>query len=453
MLPQAFKERMMQLLGDEYDAFIATYDDQDVRGARINTLKINPSDYLDTKRLELEPIPYAHDCYMLISDDVAVGRLPEHHAGIIYMQDPGAMAALGALDIPVGAKVLDLCAAPGGKSGQAAAKIGDTGLLISNEYVPKRAKITVGNLERLGVRNAIVTSLDTKEFKKMYNTFFDVVIADVPCSGEGMFRKNEEAISEWSEDAVALCRERGCGILDNAATLVKDGGYIIYSTCTYSVEENEGAVYGFLENHPDYELVKTRDELIKHTRGGISINNKDMSFARRFYPHVCAGEGQFVAVLKRHCENAKQTILYKGQEKPLSKDDERLVRAFLSEALESIPDIKPCRVGENVVLISHGVPIPPFSVFSAGVLLGELRKGIVSPSHQFFSAYGKYFKRKIELFGNKDLLEKYLSGEEIDARGCENGYAVITFLGAAVGGVKVSAGRAKNHYPKGLRNK
>ena len=129
------------------------------------------------------------------------------------------------------------------------------------------------------------------------------------------------------------------------------------------------------------------------------------------------------------------------------------MRAFLSEALESIPDIKPCRVGENVVLISHGVPIPPFSVFSAGVLLGELRKGIVSPSHQFFSAYGKYFKRKIELFGNKDLLEKYLSGEEIDARGCENGYAVITFLGAAVGGVKVSAGRAKNHYPKGLRNK
>lgn len=453
MLPQAFKERMMQLLGDEYDAFIATYDDQDVRGARINTLKINPSDYLDTKRLELEPIPYAHDCYKLISDDVAVGRLPEHHAGIIYMQDPGAMAALGALDIPVGAKVLDLCAAPGGKSGQAAAKIGDTGLLISNEYVPKRAKITVGNLERLGVRNAIVTSLDTKEFKKMYNTFFDVVIADVPCSGEGMFRKNEEAISEWSEDAVAVCRERGCGILDNAATLVKDGGYIIYSTCTYSVEENEGAVYEFLENHPDYELVKTRDELIKHTRGGISINNKDMSFARRFYPHVCAGEGQFVAVLKRHCENAKQTTLYKGQEKPLSKDDERLVRAFLSETLEIIPDIKPCRVGENVVLISHGVPIPPFSVFSAGVLLGELRKGIVSPSHQFFSAYGKYFKRKIELFGNKDLLEKYLSGEEIDVRGCENGYAVITFLGAAVGGVKVSAGRAKNHYPKGLRNK
>ena len=453
MLPEAFLERMKKLLGDEYEAFLKTYDEPNVRGTRINALKISAKDYTEANRLELEKIPYADDCYRLMNDDITVGKLPEHHAGIIYMQDPGAMAALSAVNIPQGAYVLDLCAAPGGKSGQAAAKIADSGFILSNEYVPKRAKIIVGNFERLGIKNAIVTNLDTKEFKKLYDSFFDIVIADVPCSGEGMFRKNEQAILEWSESTVALCRDRGCEILENAATLVKNGGYIVYSTCTFSIEENEAVVCEFLENHPDYALVKPMDELTTHTRPGININGRDMSFTRRFYPHVSEGEGQFVAVLQRRCETPKQTILYKGQEKPLSKAEEKLIRAFLSEVLEVLPDIKIRKVGENIVLISHGVPIPPFSVFSAGVLLGEVKKGIVQPSHQFFSSYGKYFKHKIELSNNEALLEKYLSGEEIDAPECENGYAVITFLGAAVGGVKVSAKKAKNHYPKGLRSK
>ena len=453
MLPEAFLKRMKSLLGDEYEAFLATFDKPNVRGARINTLKINPEDYIRSGRLELAAIPYADNCYHLTGDDIAVGKLPDHHAGVIYMQDPGAMAALSAIEIKEGDYVLDLCSAPGGKSGQAAAKIGDSGFILSNEFVPKRAKITVGNIERLGIRNAIVTSLDTREFKKMFNSFFDVVIADVPCSGEGMFRKNEEAINEWSTEAVLNCAERGRGILENAATLVKDGGHIVYSTCTYSVEENEEAVYEFLNDHPDYELVKPREELISSTRGGIEICGTDMSYARRFYPHVSDGEGQFVAVLRRRCDTPKHTVLYKGQEKPISKDEEKLIKAFLDENLENAPNITPKRVGENVVLISHGVAIPPFSVFSAGVLLGEVKKGLILPSHQFFSAYGKYFKRKIELSENEELLYKYLDGEEIDAMGCENGYAVITFMGAAVGGVKVSAGRAKNHYPKGLRNK
>ena len=452
MLPMAFLERMKLLLGDEYDAFLATYEKPNVRGARINTLKIDPAVYTSAKRLTLEPISYADDCYKLTEDE-AVGKLPEHHAGIIYMQDPGAMAALSAIEIKEGDYVLDLCSAPGGKTGQAAAKIGDGGFILSNEFVPKRAKITVGNIERLGIRNAIVTSLDTREFKKLFNSFFDIVIADVPCSGEGMFRKNEDAVSEWSEEAVKTCAERGKEILENAATLVKDGGHIVYSTCTFSVEENEGAVYDFLCAHPDYTLVKPTDELIKATREGVEYNGADMSLARRFYPHVSEGEGQFVALLKRRCDTSKQTILYKGQEKPLTKDEERLVRAFLAENLENPPEITPKRVGENVVLISHGVPIPPFSVFSAGVLLGEVKKGLILPSHQFFSAYGKYFKRRIELSQNEHLLGKYLDGEEIDAQECGNGYAVITFMGAAVGGVKVSSGRAKNHYPKGLRNK
>ena len=239
MLPEKFKERMRRLLGDEYDRFeTALTEGEAVRGVRINRLKTDADGFFAHSALKVRKTEYAPDGYVL-TENIAVGMLPEHHSGMIYMQDPGAMASLSSVDIPRGAYVIDLCAAPGGKSGQAAAMIGEDGFLFANEYVPKRAKITVSNFERLGIKNAMVSSLDTAELKKMFRDYFDFVIADVPCSGEGMFRKSEEALTEWSEENVLNCAERQRAILENAATLVKCGGHIIYSTCTYSPEENE----------------------------------------------------------------------------------------------------------------------------------------------------------------------------------------------------------------------
>ncbi len=455
MLPEKFEERMKRLVGDDWSDFAASMSEDAVRGVRINRLKADPVELLNRHADKLSAIPYCKDGFYYESDE-PVGALPEHHAGIYYMQDPGAMASLAATDIPRGAYVLDMCAAPGGKSGQAAAAIGEDGFLLSNEYVPKRAKIMVGNFERLGIKNAIVTSLDTAEFKKMYRAFFDFVIADVPCSGEGMFRKNEVAISEWSEENVLRCAARSKEILANAVPVVKPGGYIIYSTCTFSTEENEEVVLNFLREHPEFELAPVKDELKKMTADGISIEGDEgaiLGQCRRFYPHVSKGEGQFVALLHKCNSDERPTILYKGKERALDKSERATIELFLNETLDAPIDAKPCKVGENIVLISHGVPVPENSVFSSGVLLGEIRKGVLTPHHQFFSAYGKSFKRKLELCGDGEKVRKYLRGEEIDNEGLTGGWCAVTYLGAPLGGGKVVGDKIKNHYPKGLRNK
>ena len=451
MLPLAFEERMKRLLGDEYDAFIDSFARSDVRGMRVNTLKVSPR-LAEEIGLSNKRIDYTPDGYILDSD-IQIGRSAAHHSGAIYMQDPGAMAPLCSVDIPAGARVIDLCSAPGGKSGQAAARIGEEGFILSNEYVPKRAKITVQNFERLGIKCGIVTNLDTSEIKKMFSSYFDVVIADVPCSGEGMFRKNDEAISEWSEENVRLCAERGAMILENASDLPTEGGVIIYSTCTWAPEENEQVINAFLNGHPEYELIRARDEIVEATAPGISIGERDLSLTRRFYPHKSEGEGQYLALLRRKYSNKKPTILYKGQERAVDKRDLEVLKTFLAE---TAPDIDPkmCkRVGENIVLISHGVPIPPKNVFSSGVLVGEISKGVLTPSHQLFSAWGDKFLRKIDLTEDDARLEKYLRGEEIEnLEGIGRGWCVITYRGATLGGGKAVGDRIKNHYPKGLRN-
>ena len=457
MIPEKFKARMQKMLGDEYEPFYrALTEGEAVRGLRINPIKCDPCDFISNSDLPITPVSYYRDGYILASD-APVGNLPMHHAGIIYMQDPGAMASLGAVDIPRGARVLDACAAPGGKSGQAAAAIGDEGFLVSNEYVPKRAKITVGNFERLGIRNAAVTSLDTAVFKKLYDSYFDFVIADVPCSGEGMFRKSEEARAEWSEENVELCADRSATILENLATLPKPGGYIIYSTCTWSIEENERVIWNFLSAHPDYSLMPVKDELIAATADGIPYLGEESEFlhrCRRFYPHISPGEGQFVALLCRSAEiGAKPRVLYPDRMKPLSREEDAAVKRFFEESLVAPPKGKLGKLGENIILAPHGAPPPPpSSVFMYGVLLGELKGKTLIPSHQFFSAYGNLFKVRCELSDDDDRLCRYLRGEEIEALENEVGFCVISYRGAVIGGGKASGGRIKNHYPKGLRN-
>jgi len=458
MLDEKFLSRMQSILGDGYAPFAdALTSEEAVRGVRINTLKTDISSFLKNTRLNLTPLSYASDGFIADNSD-GIGNTPEHHAGMIYVQDPGAMATLNALDVMPGWRVLDMCAAPGGKSGQAAAKIGDGGFLLSNEFVPKRAKTVVSNFERLGVKNAIVTSLDTRELPKLFGGYFDLVIADVPCSGEGMFRKSEEAISEWSEENVLACAKRQSEIMKNAAPLVRGGRYLLYSTCTYSLEENEMVVDAFLKENRDFSLVKVKDELHKSTSDGIVFSEQaeaSLTLARRFYPHVSPGEGQFIALMKRDFrEEDLQTILYKDSSASPSKEESRVIENFFRDNLEQAPDGKIIKHGENLIISAHGMPIPPRSVFMAGVLIGRIEKGILFPSHQFFSAYGKLFKRQEKLTRGAPEVEKYLAGEEISARSFEGaGWCSVIYEGAVLGGGKASLGKIKNHYPKGLRIK
>ncbi len=448
MLPERFKERMKGILGDEYQAFESALGELNVRAIRINETKITVPDFLSATKQKLSPIPYAHDGFIPESAD-GIGKSAEHHSGMFYVQDPGAMATVKALDIRKGWRVLDACSAPGGKASQLATAIGDEGVLLANEYVPKRAKIIVSNFERLGIKNAVVTSLDTAKLKEMYSSYFDLVLCDAPCSGEGMFRKYDEALTEWSEENVLLCAERQKEILGNLAGAVKEGGYLLYSTCTYSMEENEGVVADFLASHNDFSLCEVSQKLKSATADGINGMNE----TRRFYPHLTKGEGQFIALMKKD-ENSGilPTILYKENVKSPSKDEIAVVKKFLSDSMQGEISGRLIKWGEYIALIPHDLPIPPYSVFMPGVMLGEVKKGNFFPHHQFFSTYGKNFIKQENLTRDDQRTEKYLRGEEIDTAIAENGWCAVLYEGVSLGGGKISNRKIKNHYPKGLRN-
>ena len=448
MIPEKFAERMKNMLGDEYAAFEAALAEESVRGVRVNTSKISVNDYLSATELELSSLPYA-DYGFIPKSAEGIGTLAEHHAGMIYVQDPGAMATVTALEAERGWRVLDACSAPGGKASQLASLIGDEGVILANEYVPKRAKIIVGNFERLGIKNAVVTSLDTAKIAEMFSSYFDLVLCDAPCSGEGMFRKYDEALTEWSEENVTLCAVRQREILANCAKVVKSGGYLLYSTCTYSKEENEDTVKAFLSSHPDFSLLPVSDILKASTASGID----GMTEARRFYPHIAPGEGQFIALMKKDENSADlPTILYKEKVSPPSKEEIRVVEKFFSDTFSKIPCGRLIKSGEQIIIVPHDLPIPNFSVFMSGVLVGEVRKGILFPHHQLFSAYGKDMKLQVDLKKGDGRISRYLRGEEIETEETKSGWCAVCYEGVPMGGGKISSGRVKNHYPKGLRN-
>lgn len=454
MLPQEFEKRMEKLLGDEFSAFSRALECEPVKALRLTPIKGEAPDNLDELcGIKLSPISYVTGGYIINEGKEGLGNSPAHHAGIFYMQDPGAMISAEAVDILPGMWVADLCAAPGGKSTQAAAKIGEGGFLLSNEYVPKRAKILVGNIERLGIKNAIVTSLDTAKLSELYSGIFDVVLADAPCSGEGMFRKCGEALNEWSVENVIMCKSRQSEILNNAAALIKGGGALVYSTCTYSLEENEMVIDDFLDTHPDFYLSDATDRVISVTSPGIVFGGAkchELHKCRRFYPHKSAGEGQFVAVLRKAGDTVPK-FNYKDCAAPLKKDKLSVVEDFFDKNLTERPKGRIAQVGENIVLIAHGCPVPPFSVFSSGTLIGEIRGKNLFPSHQFFTVYGNLFKRRVTLT-DAQRIQAYLRGEEIpDISDTGIGYCAVCYHGFTLGGGKISGGMIKNHYPKGLR--
>ena len=449
MLPEAFRKRMEALLGEEAEAFFAAMEKPPVRALRINRIKAQKASAEEICPFPIQPLSYDADGYIFAEEHV--GHTPAHHGGGIYVQDPGAMSAIAALPLKKGMRAADLCAAPGGKTAQIAAAIGEEGLLFSNEYVSSRAKILVGNLERLGVTNATVTSTDTADYKKWFSAYFDAVVVDAPCSGEGMFRKNELAISEWSEENVLHCAERQKEILENASGLVANGGYLLYSTCTFSLEENEETVLWFLRSHPDYELIPTNEAIHAVTKAGVRLAGAEdipLNFCRRFYPHIADGEGQFVALMQRKTSDLP-TIHYKDASVALSKEEAKISDGFIKSTLDLPESMQIRRIGDRLAILKKDSAVPPRAVFSCGVCLGQIEKGRLIPHHQLFSALGHRFFRKAAL-SCEDAM-RYLHGEELEAEG-ENGYTAVFFGPICLGGAKTANGRLKNHYPKGLRN-
>ncbi len=449
-LPSAFEKRMRTLLGENFSAYLAALEKPPVRAFRVNTDKISVSDFERISDIPAERIPYVENGYCFEGD--GIGNHPFHHAGMIYVQEPAAMAPAECIDVDPSWRVLDLCAAPGGKSTQLKNKLGENGVLVSNEIISSRCRILTGNVERLGLTNTVTTCLTTEQIAERFPKTFDLIMADAPCSGEGMFRKEENAIPEWSEENVRTCAERQAKILDNAVLALKDGGYIVYATCTFSLEENEMTVDAFLTRHPEFEIVPVTDRVRENTADGICFdgcNCPKLSFARRFYPHTGRGEGQFMAVL-----HSTLTPTASRRKKPEQKKEKipPCVTEFLSETLAFYEKDHVMMYNGNPAYFTPDFSVPEKTAFCLGVTIGEARGSYVQPHHQLFMAMGKHFKRKIELSGDPASLAAYLRGEEIAAP-CESGWAVVTVHGCPVGGAKVSGGRAKNHYPKGLRTK
>ena len=448
-LPKEFITRMKALLGDEYAAYKKAINQPPVKAFRVNTEKISIVDFEKINPFGNEKIPFVKNGYYL--DYEKVGNHPFHHAGMIYVQEPAAMAPAECINISPDEKVLDMCAAPGGKSTQLKNKLSDNGLLVSNEIIPSRCKILTGNIERLGLKNCVTTCMDTSRLADTFPDTFDVIMVDAPCSGEGMFRKEQVAIDEWSQENVIKCAARQLEILENAAKCLSDGGTIIYSTCTFSLEENEMTVDNFLNLHPEFEIIPVTERVQNATTEGIKFDGctcENIHYARRFYPHKNRGEGQFMAVL-RH--NGKKDTAKHNQKKPLTKIDPVLLK-FLNDTLENYNKEDILFYGNTPVLFGGDIEIKKGTAFMCGVTIGEIKKNYILPHHQFFMAMGNKFKRKINLDPNSEDIIKYLHGEEIRVN-CNNGWASVSVCGVCIGGAKVSNGIAKNHYPKGLRLK
>ena len=464
-LPIEFENRMKLLLGDEYDAFFHALCFEDaVKGLRVNPVKVSVECFAAHAPFSITPLSYAEGGFV-VDAEAHAGKHPYHAAGAYYMQDPGAMATVSALPASLwtrsGLRVLDLCAAPGGKTTQLAALCRPNGgFVLANEYVSARSRILAGNVERMGLDNVCVTNLDSRYLASWYPSFFDLTVVDAPCSGEGMYRKNEQAIAEWSPDNVRMCAARQREILDNAAQCVAEGGYLLYSTCTYAPEENEEAVLDFLGRHPEFHLCQMDAAVVLCTAPGIDLGSArgvDLSLCRRFYPHVSKGEGQFLALLQRSDADRSASASVKDAFVPLGRSERTVAESFLRELLgETLPSLG--MLGGNLIsFAAHdaGFRLPPFGVVAAGVTLGELRKGRIVPHHHLFSAYGKYFASRILLAADDPRVSRYLAGEEIETDNASSAIsALLLYIGGEaipLGGGKAVGGRFKNYYPKGLR--
>ncbi len=459
-LPNEYKDQMQSLLKGDFDKYLNALNQNPVRGVRINTKRIAVKDFLASSEIgqNATEIGYADDGFVF-DDEEKWGNSVEHLTGQIYFQEPSSMVPVCASGIeketrPL--KVLDLCAAPGGKTGQIASRISDDSIVFSNEIIRARAEILQSNVERLGLKNVVVLNEEPKNLLK-FAGFFDYVFVDAPCSGEGMFRKNPETIDEWSVANVLHCAERQREILAIAEKLVCEGGKLVYSTCTFNEKEDEEVVDWFLDEF-NYKLVDVSDEIKKSTiSSNIAHDNKD--FARKFLPYSGKGEGQFVAVFENLDEYRKTSLFSKKHYRSISQigqSENRLFKEFSSSSLNVEFSWRELyRVGDAIYLAPKmfdtemQTALEDLKFLSAGVKLGMIEKGRFEPSHTIFMSIPELFKHKIEL--SKEDLKKYMHGEELMSDIKDKAYGVITANGFAVGGVKITQGKLKNLYPRGLR--
>ena len=430
-LPIDFINRMEQDLGPDFHAFLRSYEENKISALRINPIKANDNTFSDIADLVTESVEWSKNGYYYDDEKTRPGIHPYHAAGVYYIQDASAQLPVEMLNPTPGDICLDLCAAPGGKSTQIAGYLMGEGLLISNEPMKNRAKILSENVERLGVRNCIVTSEYPDKLAEQFPECFDKIMVDAPCSGEGMFRKNHDACSEWSLESVEMCAGRQAEILDRAYEMLAAGGSLCYSTCTFARLEDEDTVAAFIERHPDMAIVEER----------------------RLWPHQVKGEGHYSCLLKKAGAQEKEANYYN-----IKKPSDKMLVDYYSFLKDTMLDSKEWK--NNLLVISdllyklpeNCLDFSGLHVLRGGLFLGTLKKNRFEPSHSFALALNsKEVKRNVNFTKDSEEIKNYLLGQSLRVEGIEDGWTLINVDDYSIGWGKTVKGQIKNHYPKGLR--
>ena len=475
MLPELFLDRMKKMLGDEYEAFVSSFDKPRYQALRLNSLKKGENGesvagLVASKEFpfSLKSVPWAENGYYYQSMDQP-GKHPFHDAGLYYIQEPSAMAPVTLLEVKPGERILDLCAAPGGKSTQIAAALQGEGLLICNEIHPARAKILSENVERMGIRNACVTNETPTRLSQVFVEYFDRILVDAPCSGEGMFRKNESACEEWNPTNVSLCAERQDEILECAARMLRPGGRLVYSTCTFAPVENEGSISRFLKAHSEFSILPiNKEELFQNPNvNGVcdgrsewagemeeGLEAQQLSYTLRLWPHHIDGEGHYAAVLQKagNVPSDYAPMASGGIEKGISIKELGEYPQFAKENLKTDLVGKYVKFGDNIYLVPENMPaLKGLKVLRPGLHIGTLKKNRFEPSHALALAISPVEAAHVwQLSSKEQTIYAYLNGQTYPAEG-EKGWYLICVDGFSIGWGKLAGGIMKNHYPKGLR--
>ena len=428
MLPEAFLDRMKHQLDDEYEDFLRSLERPRAVALRFNPLKGTAPELPFVQ----QPVPWEPEGFYY-DPASRPGLHVYHEAGVYYLQEASAMAPVALLDPQPGERVCDLCSAPGGKTTQIAGRMLGKGFLLCNEWSPKRANILSQNIERMGVANALVTNDDTSGLAKRFAGSFDKVLIDAPCSGEGMFRKEEAAVTDWSIETVQMCARRQAEILHNGAQLVRPGGRLVYSTCTFAPEEDELAVAAFLENHPEFE-----PEIIKAPWFVPGENG-----SHRLWPHKLLGEGHFAAVLRKKGDKEAEFTPVSGGKLP-----KEWVQ-FAKDLQIELPAGQAVMFGDTLYWAPEGMPdIARLRVLRAGLELGTVKKGRFEPSHAL-ALWLKSCSNVQNYEPDSAEMAKYIHGDVVPSS--IRGWCLVTAGGYSIGWSKGDGNVLKNHYPKGLR--